>query len=85
MGQPQTRCCSTSGRDRPAGTVTRVADKRMLGRDEDDMLRPFVGFFSGLLAGFIVWSLLGAAVLAAYQLTPSSLAATVQRLLLAAG
>jgi hypothetical protein len=84
MGQPQTRCRSANGRDRPAGTSTRIADKNVLEQDDDDMLRPVVGLVSGILAGLIVWSLLGVAVLAAYQLTLPWAAATVQKLLLAA-
>jgi hypothetical protein len=53
--------------------------------DDDDALRPIVGLASGALAGCVVWALIGAAVLAAYQFMPSSLVATLQRLLLAAG
>jgi hypothetical protein len=84
MGQPQTRCRSTNGRDRTAGTSIRAADKSVLERDDDDVLRPVVGLLSGILAGFIVWSLLGVAVLAVYQFTLPWAAATVQKLLLAA-
>jgi len=40
---------------------------------------------AGVPAGTVVWALIGAAVMAAYQLTPSWVSATVQRLLLAAG
>jgi len=78
-------------RQRAAVTGNRIADGSVLERleetrrDDDDALRPIVGLASGALAGFVVWALIGAAVLAAYRFTPSSLAATVQRLLLAAG
>jgi hypothetical protein len=54
-------------------------------RHDDDSLRAIVGLGSGVLAGVVVWALIVAAVLAAYQFTPSSLAAMVQRLFTAAG
>jgi hypothetical protein len=64
-----------------------TADKRLeeARPEDDDTLRPAIGLASGVLGGFIVWALIGSAVLAAYQLTPSWVAATLQRLLLATG
>jgi hypothetical protein len=83
----------TRGRaqQRAAATDNRIADRSVLERleetrrDDDDALRPIAGLAGGVLAGVVVWALIGAAVLAAYQFTPSSLAAMVQRVLLAPG
>ena len=50
--------------------------------DHAEELAPFVGLVRGVLASLVVWALLAAAVLAAYQLTPSWVAATVQTVLL---
>ena len=51
--------------------------------DDADALSPFIGLANGLLAGVVVWALLGAGVLAAHQLAPSWVAATVRSVLLA--
>ena len=50
--------------------------------DHAEELAPFVGLVRGVLASLVVWALLAAAVLAAHQLTPSWVAATVQTVLL---
>lgn len=86
---PRERALRARSQQRAVATGNRTVDKSVLERpeevqDDDDPLRPFVGLASGVLAGFLVWALLGAAVLAAYQLTPSWVAATVQTLLVAA-
>ena len=52
--------------------------------DRDDVLAPSVGVVRGALLSFVLWVLLVAVVLAAYQSTPSWFAATVQTVLLAA-
>ena len=51
--------------------------------DDADALSPFIGLANGLLAAVVVCGLLGAGVLAAYQLAPSWVAATAHRVLLA--
>ena len=51
--------------------------------DDADALSPFIGLANRLLAGVVVWALLGAGALAAYQLAPSWVAATVRSVLLA--
>jgi hypothetical protein len=51
--------------------------------DDADALSPFIGLANGLLAAVVVWALLSAGVLAAYQLAPSWVAATVRSVLLA--
>jgi hypothetical protein len=70
------------GARQPGTAYKRLEEAR---QEDDDTLRPAVGLAIGVLGGFIVWALIGTAVLAAYQLTPSWVAATVQRLLLATG
>jgi hypothetical protein len=49
-----------------------------------DTLAPFTGMVRGALAGLVIWAVLVAAVLAAYESTPSWVTASVQAALLAA-
>jgi hypothetical protein len=51
--------------------------------NDADAFSSFIGLANGLLAGVVVWALLGAGVLAAFQLAPSWVAATVRSVLLA--
>ena len=51
---------------------------------DDDALGPFAGMVGGVLASLVIWAVLVAAVLTAYESTLSWLKATVQTVLLAA-